>query len=214
MTSKKLFTLIHGDRVRIGPKAKVIPAEEFSTLQNAEEVLKQVQKDAQLYKKEVASEIEILKEQAQREGFEQGFQEWVEKLARLEEEIAKVRKDLEKTVLPVALKAAKKIVSKELELSPNAIIDIVATNLKAVSQHKQVVIYVNKKDLDLLEAQRPKLKQLFEALESLSIRERKDIAEGGCVIETEAGIINAQIDNRWRILESVFEKMMKAEEAK
>lgn len=211
MTKKKLFTLIHGDQLHIAPQTKVIPADEFSTLLDAENVLKQVQKDAELYKKEVVQETEILKEKALWEGYEQGFQEWVGRISALEAEIGNVRKDIEKLIIPVALKAAKKIVSKELELSESAIVEIVAANLKAVSQHKQIVIYVNKKDLEAVEAQRPRLKQMFELLETLSIRERKDIEPGGCIIETEAGIINAQIENRWRILETAFAKMMKTE---
>lgn len=204
--TKKFFSFIHGGSIRVAPRTKVIPAAEFSTLQSAQEALEKVKLDVEEYKKEVAAELEILKEHAQKEGYEAGFKQWAEHVAKLEDEIAKVRKDVEGVVLPVALKAAKKIVSKELELSKDAIVDIVAGTLKAVSQHKQVTIYVNRKDLDALEAQRPRIKQLFESLESLAIRERSDIEPGGCVVETEVGIINAQMENRWRILEAAFEK--------
>lgn len=210
MSNKKFFTFIHGGHVRIAPKTKVIPATEFSTLQNAEEVLEGIKNDAEIYKKEVVAEIEALKEQAQRDGFAEGFKQWLEKIADLEAEIVKVRQDVEKMVIPVALKAAKKIVSKEIELSENAILDIVSANLKAVAQHKRVTIYVNKKDFEVVETNRPKLKQLFENLEVLSIRERADVTPGGCIIETEGGIINAQLENRWRILESAFGAFMKA----
>lgn len=210
MSKKKFFSLIHGDTVHIAPQTKVIPAEELSTLQSAEEVLEQVKKDALQYKKEVVAACEKLKEQAQHEGFEAGFKQWVERVAKLEAEIEAVRKDMERQILPVALKAAQKIVSKELELSQTAIVDIVASNLKAVAQHKQIVIYVNRQDLEALESARPRLKQIFEKLEVLSLRERADVKPGGCVIETEGGIVNAQIENRWRILENAFETMIKA----
>lgn len=209
MSNKKFFSLIHGDSVHIAPKTRVIPASEFSTLQNAEEVLTCIKKDAELYKKEVIAEVEKLKEQAQREGYEAGFKEWIEKIALLETEIVQTRQDLEKKIIPVALKAAKKIVNKEIELSESTIVDIVSANLKAVAQHKRVTIYVNKKDFETLEANRPKIKELFENLEVLSIRERADINQGGCVIETEGGIINAQLENRWQVLETAFEKFMK-----
>lgn len=210
MTSKKFFTLIHGDQVHIAPKTKILPSEEFSTVLDAHEVLLEVQEDAEKYKKEVVSEIEVLKEQAQREGFEQGFKQWAEYVARLEIEIAKVRKDTEKLIMPVALKAAKKIVGREIELSETVIVDIVASNLKAVSQHKKITIYVNKKDLEVLEANKNRLKQLFETLEVLVVRERSDILPGGCVIETEGGIINAQLENQWSILENAFTSLLKA----
>ena len=67
--SKKVFSFIHGGEVRIAPKTKVIPADQISTMQDAQELLIQVQNDAETYKKQVVTEIEKLKEEAQKEGF-------------------------------------------------------------------------------------------------------------------------------------------------
>ena len=206
--SKKFFSLIHGDAIHIAPNTKIVPAESVSKLLEVEEVLEHVQSDAERYRLEVTKECEKLKEQAQKDGFAEGFKEWAEHVARLEAEILKERKEFEKVVIPVALKAAKKIVGREIELSEDTIVDIVSNSLKSVAQHKKIVIYVNKKDFAALEANRPRLKQMFESLESLSIRERDDITPGGCMIETEGGIINAQIENQWRILENAFQSLM------
>ena len=64
-------------------------------------------------------------------------------------------------------------------------------------------------DLEPLEKERSKIKKIFEHLDSFSLQERADIEPGGCIIETEAGIINAQLENQWRALESAFESFMK-----
>jgi type III secretion protein L len=112
-------------------------------------------------------------------------------------------------IVPVALKAAKKILGREIETVDTAIVDIVANSLKAVAQHKKFTIYVNRKDLDVLEANRPALKKVLENPEAFSLRERADIQPGGCIIETEGGIINAQLENQWRILEQAFESLLK-----
>lgn len=207
--SKKIFSLIKGGKVHLAPKTKILPASAFSVAVEAEEVLKRALEDAERYKIEVAKEIEQIKQQAEKEGYEVGFAKWTEQIRKLEEEVAKVRLDVEKSVIPIALKAAKKIVGRELELSEGAIVDIVSSNLKAVAQHKKVTVYVNKKDLDVVEANRPRLREIFESLEVLSLRERSDIGPGGCVIETEGGIINAKLENRWRIMESAFETLLK-----
>lgn len=207
--NKKFFSLIHGGSVRVAPKKKVIPQDAIGEIVDSHRIMEEVKKDAESYRMEVAKECEKLKEQAQREGFEAGFKEWVEYVAKLEIEIAKVREDLEKFLVPVTLKAAKKIVGREIELSENTIVDIVSNSLKAVSQHKKITIYVNKKDLDPLEQHRPQLKQIFESLEVLSLRARADITQGGCVIETEGGIINAQLENQWRVLENALEVILK-----
>lgn len=211
--SKKLFSLIYGEKNKIVPNNKIIPADSISLLLDAQEVLKRVKEDAEKYKLEVAHECEKLKEHAQQEGFAEGYQKWAEHIAKIEEEIIKVRQDLEKMLIPVALKAAKKIVGREIELSEDTIVDIVSNTLKAVSQHKKITIYVNKKDLDPLERGRPRLKQIFESLEVLSLRERADVIRGGCIIETEAGIINAQLENQWSALERAFAVLMKPKDS-
>lgn len=210
--SKKFFSLIYGDAVHIAPQTKVVPASAFSKLLDAEQVLQNVKVDAEKYRVAVVEECEHLKEQAQREGYEQGFHEWAEHIQKLEAEIIRVREDFDKVVIPVALKAAKKIVGREIELSEGTVVDIVANSLKSVAQHKKITIWVNKKDFEKLESSRPRLRELFESLEALSIRERSDIEPGGCIIETEGGIINAQLENQWRILETAFEKLMRRQD--
>lgn len=207
--SKKLFSLIHGEKIHVAPKQKVIPAEAISTVVEAQQVLEMVKKDADQYRKNVIAECEVIKEQAQKEGFEQGFAQWIDKIAGTENEVTKVRKDSEKMIVPIAIKAAKKIVGRELETSQATIVDIITTSLKAVAQHKKITIYVNRKEFETIEKQREKIKAVFENLEVLSIRPSDDVKEGGCIIETEGGIINAQIDNLWLILENAFQKLVK-----
>jgi type III secretion protein L len=207
--SKKFFSLIYGDQVHVAPETKVIPADSISTLIEAHEALERIKQDAEKYRLEVVKECEKLKEQAQLEGYEEGLKQWGEHIIKLEDEIKAVQNRLQQLIIPVALKAAKKIVGREVELSSDVIVDIVADNLKAVSQHKKITIYVNKKDADALEQNKNRIKDLFENLESLSIREREDVKPGGCIIETEGGIINAQMENRWQVLEKAFEAMMK-----
>ncbi len=207
--SKKFFTLIYGDRIHAAPKTKIIPADELSTLQEAAQVLDHIKQDAEKYRLQVAQESEEIKEHAFKEGYEEGFKEWAEHLVQFEKQLEDLHKEMQQVIIPIALKAAKKIVGREIELSEDTIVDIVASNLKAVAQHKRITIYVNKKELDILEKHKPRLRELFEHLESLSIRPRDDIAPGGCIIETEIGIINAQMEHRWQVLEKAFETLLK-----
>lgn len=204
---KKYFSLIYGNTVCQAPESKIIPQEAYSKLLSGQEVVDTVLSEAEQYRKQVITECEEIKAQAEREGFQAGYEEWLKQLAALEQEIGKVQGEMQKLVMPIALKAAKKIVAAELTLQPAAILDIVSNALKSVSQHKRIVIYVNKQDLQSLEQNKNKIKEIFESLESLSVRERDDIEQGGCIIETEGGIINARLKDRWRNLEAAFEAM-------
>jgi len=210
--SRKFFSLIDGRKVHIAPDVKVLPAEDYSRLVDAEGLRKEVEEDAHRYRQQVAEECEALKEQAQRTGFEEGYATWADQLAKLEEELQTAYKKVQEVALPLALQAAKKIVGREISLNADAVVDIVASNLQAIAQHKRVIIYCNKGDLDILQKHKKDLEQLFERLETLSIRAREDVEEGGCVIETEAGIINAQLSNRWEALEQAFAKLLESQE--
>lgn len=206
----KIFSFIHNKEIGLTPGIKFIPSSEFTEILNTQEVLDLVKKDAIEYRKEVALECEKLKEQASKEGYEAGFIEWAEHISKFQEEINSLRKEFTKVLAPIALAATQKIVGKAFEISNDLIYNIVENALKPVTQHRKVTIYVNKNDLTSLERNREKLKNLFENIESLSIRERDDITQGGCVIETEIGIINARLENQWVLLEKAFDKMMRS----
>jgi type III secretion protein L len=207
---QNFFTLFDGKQIAIAPGTKKLPSEAFSMLLTCDELKKKTEEDTIAYKKQIVGECEQLKKKAFDEGFEAGYDQWTKMIGYLEKEIDNVHRELQKTVMPVALKAAKKIVGAELTLKQDAIIDIVMSTLKTVAQHKRIVIYVSKHDYEILEGAKSKLKSIFEQLESLSIRERDEIENGGCIIETEIGIINAQLQNRWRTLEAAFEALTQA----
>lgn len=205
----KLFTLIHGDQIEVNPETKIIPAASFSVLQEASDVLSTIKKDAAQYREEIVKEVEIQKEQGFQEGYAEGLLQWGEELSKFEQRLKSAVEDLQKKMVSVALKAAKKIVVKEIELAPETVVEIVMSQLKSVAQHKKIIIYVNQKDHEVLEKNKPRLKELFENVEAFSIRPREDVGVGGCIIETEIGIINAQLDHRWSVLEKAFENLMK-----
>lgn len=212
--NRKLFTLIDQSDITIEPGTKILPKEELGIALSSKELIECVKKDAAAYKKRIVEESEVLRKQAAEEGFAEGFKKWAEKLAELEEEIKKAHNEIEKVVLPLALKAAKKIVNQEITTSEQAILNIIRNQLQKVAQHKKIAIYVNPNDFEIVEKEREQLKTLFENLEALSIRKDKDIERGGTIIETEGGIINAQLANQWLILENAFQKMLLKENKK
>lgn len=204
----KFFSLFSKQEVHRAPGQKVIPASEFSVLQTAAEILEKVKDDATLFKKETLAEAETIKEAAFQEGFQEGLISLNKHLLALDRELKEIREEVHKKILPLSLKAARKILGEELRIHPDRIVDIILASLKPVTQHRKVTIYVNRADLEHVEANRPKIKKIFEHLENLSIQERDDIEIGGCMIETEAGIINAQLENQWRAMEAAFESFM------
>lgn len=204
----KFFSLFSGKEVRVAPNVKTVPAKEFSLLQDASEILEKIKREAEGFKREAVLEAEKMKEAAFQEGFQEGLVSLNKHLLALDKELKEIREEIHKKILPLSLKAARKIIGDELKTHPDRIVDIVLNALKPVTQHRKIIIYVNKVDQQILEEHRPEIQKIFERLENFSIQERDDVEPGGCIIETEAGIINAQLENQWRALESAFQAFM------
>ncbi|HPE85046.1 MAG TPA: FliH/SctL family protein [Chlamydiales bacterium] len=205
----KYFAIIDGETVHPGKEDKVIPADEFSTLLEAKELLEKVQQTTEAQIERAKKNSQNIRKKAKAEGFQEGLNQLNEHILQFENQIKHLRHETQKQILPLALKAAKKIVNRELEVDPNVIIDIVTGALRPVTQYKQVKIYVHKSDKEILEKEKDNIKKILDQVQSFSIVERDDVEVGGCIIETEAGIINASLENQWRSLEAAFETFMK-----
>lgn len=201
----KFFSLHNAKEIHLAPNTKILPASEFSSLHSAQEIVEIAQKDAEEYQQKITQESEKIKEEAFQQGFQEGLDSLNKHILTLDHELQALRHDIQKKILPLAISAARKILGEELKLHPDRIVDIILNSLKPVTQHRKIVIYVNRADLAIIEENRPRIRKIFEHLENLSIQEREDIEMGGCMIETEAGIINAQLENQWRALETAFE---------
>ncbi|QVL55984.1 MAG: HrpE/YscL family type III secretion apparatus protein [Simkaniaceae bacterium] len=205
----KFFSLIYSGEITQGSDDKVIPSEEFSELLKATDVLNKAKADVKTYLENNKEECQKLLAKSEEAGFNKGLSEFNKQILHYQEKVKQLEHELQKTILPLALKAAKKIVGRELELKPETIVDIVRQTLKPVTQNHHIKIFVAKQDKEALEKEKKELRNILEHVQTFIIEERQDITPGGCIIETEAGIINASLENQWRALESAFEAFMK-----
>jgi type III secretion protein L len=209
---KKLFSYLFSGDLHLSSSDKIIPSHEFSKLFEANEVLEKAKDDAEEKNRLVEEECERLRIQAKEEGYQEGLTQFNEHLLSLEDHGRKIYRDTQNSILKLALQAAKKIVNKEIELHPETIVDIVLQALAPIKQNHRITILASKADKEILEAHKPEIKEIFEQLQFLGIQERPDIEPGGCIIETESGIINASIENQWKALETAFKRYTKETE--
>jgi len=202
----KFFSLIYQGEVHPISAEKVIPAKEFSELVKVSALLEKAEEDVDTARTEAQKEAKRLRQEAKEAGFQEGLSEFNAHLLSFETRLRTLRLELQQQIIPIALKAAKKIVAGQLALKPETILDIVMQALTPAMHSRRIIIYVSKEDKEILEENKSKIKEILEQLQSLSIQERSDISPGGCVIETDSGIINVTIENQWRALEAAFEK--------
>ncbi|MCP5492145.1 MAG: HrpE/YscL family type III secretion apparatus protein [Chlamydiales bacterium] len=203
------FSLTDTESIQTHAQNKVIPADDFSMLISAKEALEKAQEEVEKKLETTKKQCQNLRKKAKEEGRNEGLIEFNHHLLEFENQIKTIRNETQRQVLSIALKAAKKIVNKELEVNPNVIVDIVSGALRPVTQYRHIKIYIHKDDKERIEKEKDRVRQQLDHVETFSIIERDDIEKGGCIIETEAGIIDASLENQWRALEAAFEKFMK-----
>lgn len=202
----KLFSLIYQGDVHPSSDEKIIPAESYSKLVDAEEVLQKAREDGETLLKETEKKCEELRKEAHQLGFQEGLEKLNDAIISLDLEQKRMRHELHRHILPIALTAAKKIVGKELEIFPETIVEIVLQTIAPVAQCQRIVIYVSKDEKAHLEAERPQIAAILTQVQSLTIQEKAGLTPGSCIIQTEKGMINATIENQWAALERAFQK--------
>jgi flagellar biosynthesis/type III secretory pathway protein FliH len=205
---KKLFSYLFSGDLQFSSTEKIIPSHEFSQLLEAKEVLEKALENSKEKHRLVEEECHRLREEAKKEGFQEGLVQFNAHFLALEEQARKIYRETQSSILKIALQAAKKIVHTELKIHPETIVDIVLQALAPVKQSHRISIFVNKADKEILEENKSSIKEIFEQLQFLKIQERDDVQPGGCFIETETGIINASAENQWKALEAAFQKYM------
>ncbi|MEX0961432.1 MAG: FliH/SctL family protein [Simkaniaceae bacterium] len=205
----KLFSMIKKGDVHLEHSGKILKSASFEEVLSGKAIIEEALKDVEAYKRENEEECRLLREKAKEEGFQEGLKQLNEKILKLDDKIRQVHHEMNQWILPLALKAAKKILGRELEMHSEAIVDIVLQALKPVKDASKIKILVSKEDLETLENQKAQFKNLLEHVDVLKIEERSDLDKGDCVIETEGGIINASLENQWRALEAAFETHLK-----
>lgn len=198
------FTLLKKGQIHT-TKGKIIPREEFSELLTAKQILEKAQEEATRLIEEAKATSSEIHAEAKAEGFDEGLQQFQAHLLLFEEHLRTLRLEMQRVMLPLVVKATKRIVGEELKQSPESIVDIVLQAIKQATQAKVVRLYINKEDLPYVEQERERIKESFEGLTSFSIEARSDVAQGGCIIETEKGVLNATLENQFRALERALE---------
>lgn len=208
----KFFSLIFKND-DVAPSSKVLPPEAFSSLVDAKELLAKTQQDSAAFVEKTKQECEVLRKQAKEEGFKEGQDAWSAQLAFLEKEQHDLHEQMKNAIVPLAIASVKKIIGKELETNPETILSMITKALKEVTQQKRIIIYVNPHDLSLVEQARPELKKIVEYADSLIVATKPEVAQGGCIIETETGIVNAQLDVQLSALERAFSSILQQQMA-
>ena len=128
-------------------------------------------------------------------------------------ELEKVGKDIyrntEKQIVKLALAIARKIVCHEIATDEEVVLNVVKEALTNVLDHEEIKIRISPSDSQVLRDAKIQLSTIVDDIENVTIEEDERILDGGCVIETSAGDIDARIEKQFQAVEETLESEFK-----
>jgi type III secretion protein L len=187
-------------RDRSFPSGGVLKWRVMDARAEARRVLEEAAREADAIRRDAQSESLELREAAYREGLETALLELNEHLLAAREARDTALAEVERDVLRLSVRLAEKIVGREIERDNKTLADIVSTALRHARQHEMLSVRVNPADLPAVQEHRDRLDPAGRA-RFLDLIPDPGVRPGGCVIESESGTVNAQLDTQLRVLE-------------
>ena len=197
------------DKVLISSQ-KVLKREVFEAAQEARDVVSVAQERARQIIEEAQREKEAIRERAREEGKAEGLAEWNRILVDTSRRAEDLTKSWEETMLRLSVRVAEKIVGEQLRLHPDSIVEIVREVLKNVRPGKRLTIQVNPSEAARVRARMDRLKEGL-GMSEIEIVAASSVPAGGCMIDSELGIIDARLETQLKCLEEILVRGISAD---
>lgn len=168
---------------------------------------------------EMKKKIKIVEKKAFEEGFDKGKQAGVESEAKKIEtilsdfrhallDLEKVKKknylNAEKETVNLSLSIARKIVCHEVSINKEVVLNVIKQAFKKVVDHEKIKIKISPSDFKFIEQSEFKISKIIDNIDKVAFEEDKNISDGGCIIETNLGDIDARIEEQLQVVEEAF----------
>ncbi|HKE59478.1 MAG TPA: type III secretion system stator protein SctL [Pyrinomonadaceae bacterium] len=166
----------------------------------AQKIIAKAEQDAAAIRENATAFASETREKAYQEGHEAALLEWNTLLLEAHDKRDYALATVEGDVLRLAVKIAGKIIGRELKRDKATIAEIVANALRHARRNEMITVRVNPAELVAVEANREKLDPGGRA-HFIDIVGDPRVNAGGCIIESESGAIDAQLETQLRVLE-------------
>lgn len=197
--------------------------------QQAQAVLEQARLQGDEAKKEAfASGYSSGEESGFKKGYEDGYgkgkalamdeaAQGISMLNRVIEELESFRSQIlyesKQDIVKMALTVAEKVLHKEIMTDPNTVVSVVKNAISKVGFKRKFTVHVNPLDVEVLKAAGSSIAAAVDSMESLKFKADPKVEAGGCIVHTESGAVDAQVDRQFQeIKENVLSAMQSEED--
>ena len=157
-------------------------------------------------------ESEMIKKSAFEEGYRCGLEKAEADLNNFREKISEfmnakkeVFEYISPDILEISVDIAKKIIKKELETDPQIILNIIVDVLKTVSKSEpRVTIRTKPQMVQFIKDTLPNITYQYGIESKINVLADPSVSEGGCIVQTNNGIVDASIETQLEIIKKAL----------
>ena len=160
-------------------------------------------------------EAQSIKEAAAKEGYQEGLEQAKADILDVKNAITAflgakqaVFDYIAPDILEISVEIAQKIIKKELQQDPNAVLDNILALLKTLSKEEtKITLRVNPAQVSLLKSEVPSLLNEAGLDAKVLVVPDETIMEGGCVVTTNNGVIDATIETQLAVISEALREI-------
>jgi len=115
---------------------------------------------------------------------------------------------IEKEVVELALAIAKQVICREISLDREIVVCVAREALTKVDDPGKIKIKMSPSDLQFINETKYQLSNLIENIDNVTLEAEDSIQNGGCIIESDLGEIDARIEKQLQAVEESFRSVM------
>ncbi len=157
-------------------------------------------------------------EDGKREAFQQNsnfIDQKLNELSQLIDSILKIKTDLlpqnERHLVELAFHMAHRLAAYEISVNPEATFAIVRQAVEMAQAEEQVTVQVSPSQIEFLESLRNETGREFEFIKKIKLEPNEQLRNGGCVVISNYGEVDARIEVRvsklWQGLEELLPRL-------
>ena len=155
--------------------------------------------------------------EGEKRGYDAAEKKFNAEVAKLKDQTAKYFKQLETSkkdminglehiLLKFCVELTKKIVACELTTNPDIVLAAIKKSLAMIADRDNILIRVAPGDMETASGNKDFLSTVTERLEHVRIEEDSRISKGGCIIESNSGMVDARLGVQLDEVETLVEK--------
>ncbi len=160
-------------------------------------------------------EADLIKETAAKEGYRAGIEQAESDIIALRNKIAdfvsakkEVFEYIAPDILEISVEIAQKIIKKEVTQNPEIILESIIDVMKSLSKDEtRITVKVNSLQVDLIRTELPEYISSLGVEAKINVVGDDSVDEGGCILYTNNGIVDASIDTQIDIIKEALKGM-------